>query len=89
MERWRGTLEGDDPSRTGSMSLARVIRVEIERGVLPSGAVLPPPERVARALGFEVRDARAAYAELGSAGLIREPTHGMAVVGDGEPWRRS
>lgn len=89
MARWRGTLEADDSSRTGSVGLARAIRVEIECGVLPPGAVLPPPERVARALGFEVREARAAYAELGSAGLIREPTHGMAVVGDGEPWRRS
>jgi DNA-binding GntR family transcriptional regulator len=89
MERWRGALEADDSSRTESVCLARAIRVEIECGVLPPGAVLPPPERVARALGLEVWEARAAFAELCSADLIREPTHGMAVVGEGEPWRRS
>jgi DNA-binding transcriptional MocR family regulator len=91
IERWRSAL-GDGPWGPGSDGLVRVIRDEIERGVLASGAVLPPPERVARLLGVEVREVRAAYGVLGLTGLIVERTHGMAVVGAAaasEPRRRS
>lgn len=67
--RWRrAMLNATAPSL--AERLYAVIRVDVEKGQLPAGALLPTAGRVAAELAIEPADVEAAYARLLAEGLL-------------------
>jgi DNA-binding transcriptional MocR family regulator len=81
--RWRAAIKQAVPSL--AERLYSVIKADVEKGTLPAGALLPPPERVARELGIDAADVRTAYARLLEAHVIAQRTHGVAYVPARDP----
>jgi len=77
--RWRRAMRGASAPSLGER-LFEVIRTDIAAGALPTGAILPAVERVARELSVEATDVRAAYARLLAEGLIGERSDSVLFI---------
>jgi DNA-binding transcriptional MocR family regulator len=77
--RWRKAMQTQHAPSFGER-LYSVIRADIEHGVLPAGALLPPVERVASELLIDATDVRAAYARLLADGHLAERNDGVLCI---------
>lgn len=60
--------------------LYRVIRSDVETGILPAGALLPSPERVAQELAIGESAVQSAFARLLSEGLLAVREDGILSI---------
>lgn len=67
--RWRRAMHGASAPSLAER-LYEVIRIDVEKGHLPAGALLPMAGRVAADLAIEVGDVESAYARLLAEGLL-------------------
>lgn len=77
--RWRKAMQTQHAPSFGER-LYSVIKADIEHGVLPAGALLPPVERVASELAIDATDVRAAYARLLADGHLAERKDGVLCI---------
>jgi len=82
--RWRRKML-QQATRSLGERLYEVIRVDIEAGALPAGALLPPAQRVAQELALDATDVRAAFARLLADGHIAQRKDGVLVIPGRDP----
>lgn len=77
--RWRRALQ-NAPAPTLEDRLYQVIRLDVEAGALPAGALLPARERVAADLAIAPAEVEAAYARLLSDGVLETRSDGALCI---------
>ncbi len=77
--RWRQAMQTVNAPTLGDR-LYEVIRKDVTAGLLPPGALLPAPERVASDLLIPTRDVQAAYGRLLAAGCVEERSDGALCI---------
>lgn len=77
--RWRKAMHALESAPLAERLYA-VIRQDVTKGALPAGALLPPPERVARELMIPVADVQSAYARLVDDRVVARRDHGPLFV---------
>jgi len=82
--RWRRRML-QQAMRSLGERLYAVIRVDIEEGALPAGALLPTAQRVAQELAIDATDVRAAYARLLADGHIVQRKDGALFIPSRDP----